>query len=156
MTIGRKLKKYNLPDRMIAKLTVEGNCVVWTGYRLKQGYGRLSYEGKLWLAHRLAFFFAKGYIDPSKCILHKCDNPSCVNPNHLKQGTKQENTLDSVRKGRHVNNSGMANGRAILTPSKVKTIRKLEAKGIPRKQLAQRFNVSIATIQRVAAKTNWN
>lgn len=71
-------------------------CIEWTGPRDKGGYGRMS-EGKL--AHREAFALAKG--DPSGMLVcHSCDNPSCVNPDHLWLGTGKDNQSDCVRKGR--------------------------------------------------------
>lgn len=73
-------------------------------YRMKDGYGRLSFGGTLYLAHRL-MAFAAGVITwdqlhAGNVVMHICDNPACINPEHLKLGTQTENIADRSRKGR--------------------------------------------------------
>lgn len=72
-------------------------CVLWTGYVDKNSYGKAS--GGRW-AHRLAWEKANGPIPRGLWVLHRCDNPPCVNPDHLFLGTNQENQLDCGAKGR--------------------------------------------------------
>ena len=74
------------------------SCWIWSGYK-KRGYGALKIDGKFIAAHRLSFYLHNGYM-PNICM-HTCDNPPCVNPEHLVDGTPQENRLDCVRKNRH-------------------------------------------------------
>lgn len=78
-----------------------------------QGYARVTYEGERVFAHRLAFFKANGYW-PEVCR-HKCDNPPCVNPNHLEDGTHKDNMRDMMSRGRGKNQflPGYRGGRAI-------------------------------------------
>lgn len=83
----------------------EGNrCWVWTGTKDEHGYGRLCYGGKEakadYKAHRMSYEMRFGPISNSKVICHTCDNPSCVNPNHLFEGTQADNAKDTSRKGR--------------------------------------------------------
>lgn len=75
-----------------------GDCWTWTASVDSDGYGHLGLEGKLVLAHRLAFYLTHGYW-PNVCR-HICDNPPCVNPAHLLDGTQADNIRDMVERGR--------------------------------------------------------
>lgn len=77
-------------------------CWIWTRSGIKQGYGLIRDGNGKKLAHRVAY---KLFVcDPGEVnVLHKCDNPACVNPDHLWLGTQQENALDCVKKKRHHN-----------------------------------------------------
>lgn len=93
-------------ERLSAKLTSDGDCLIWRGYTLPKGYGLISYQGKPMQTHRLAWKLAFGEIPPEMHVLHTCDNPPCCNPEHLFLGTNQDNIDDKMRKGRH--NNGMS------------------------------------------------
>lgn len=82
---------------------LQTRCWLWQGSRYTkddQSYGRLHVNGKTVRAHRYSFFLTNGYW-PKNYACHKCDNPPCVRPDHLFDGTSQENQLDSVAKGRN-------------------------------------------------------
>lgn len=90
--------------RFIAKVRVaqnEGDCWEWTGSADANGRGRFFFEGKIRTAYRVAFTLFNGPIPDGMMVCHSCDNPSCVNPEHLWIGTGSDNMRDAVRKGRH-------------------------------------------------------
>ena len=78
-------------------------CLEWTASRTKTGYGRFHFAGETQRAHRVAYTLAHGEIPEGLFVLHKCDNPSCVNVKHLRLGTTQENTADRTMRNRHHN-----------------------------------------------------
>ncbi len=79
-------------------------CIPWLAHKTSKGYGTLnvtSSNAKRTTAHRIAWVLAKGDLPPKILVLHSCDNPSCVNPEHLFLGSAQQNTDDMVSKKRH-------------------------------------------------------
>jgi len=81
-------------------IRTETGCVVWTGAKTDKGYGLIEVKGKTRRAHRVAYETFKGEIPAGLLILHRCDNPSCVNPEHLRTGTQVDNMQEMVAKGR--------------------------------------------------------
>jgi len=77
-------------------------CWVWTAYCLPKGYGRFKYKNKMHSVHRLSWEMHNAPIPNNHIVCHICDNPSCVNPEHLFVGTQKDNYDDMVRKGRRV------------------------------------------------------
>ena len=124
----------------------------------RAGYGEFSLNGKLIRAHRFSFqLFHNRLIQEGMCILHSCDNPLCVNPHHLTEGTQQENMTDKKNKGRGVQSKGEKNGLSKLTEAQVKEIRaKYDKKnGITTVQLALEYNVTNATIGYIIHRKIW-
>jgi hypothetical protein len=95
-------KKRPILDRLMDKVVKsESGCWLFVGCRVKSGYGKIArLRGKPVFAHRVAYEEMVGPIDGSY-VLHRCDTPSCVNPEHLFLGTAKENWLDARSKGRN-------------------------------------------------------
>ena len=102
--------------RFWSRIKKTKGCWVWTGKRDKNGYGRLWVKDGNIRAHRFSWTLHFGPVPEGLCVLHDCDNPSCVRPSHLFTGTNVENTKDRSTKGR--NACGDRNG-ARLHPEKL-------------------------------------
>lgn len=75
-------------------------CILFQGYINPSGYGYKWYQGKLWYAHRLAWYLANGEIPKGMYVCHTCDVKACIRPDHLFLGTPSDNQQDAVKKGR--------------------------------------------------------
>lgn len=125
-------------------------------YLDKDGYGQLKLNNKLILAHRFAFQnHHNRLIQDNMCICHKCDNRKCVNPNHLFEGTKRENTIDMMNKCRSA--KGEENGYSKLTVAQVLEIReKYSLGGTTQQKLGQEYGTSQQTICRIIRRELWS
>lgn len=129
-------------------------CWIWQGCIDARKYGRVVVQGKLFMAHRLSFELHNGEIPRGMCVCHTCDNPSCVNPLHLFLGTNADNTADKVRKGRQA--AGESHSNAKLTWDDVHKIRSLYRTGqYRRKDLAEQFSISLASIKKIVGGEHW-
>ena len=131
-------------------------CWIWTGARSAKGYGLFRQRSGRWTrvvrAHRLSYVMHVGPIPGGYHVLHSCDEPACVRPEHLRLGTDAENIAERSAKGRTARQNGAANGRAKLTETEVVMIREsLESEDA----LARRFGVSRASIGRVRRGEGW-
>ncbi len=82
-------------------IVVESGCWLWTGARRERGYGRVRWEGRIRSAHHIALYLRTGVMATDRdLVLHRCDEPSCVNPDHLYIGTQRDNMRDRFARGR--------------------------------------------------------
>ena len=118
-------KRAKLIDRFWKKVrkTAEAGCWLWTGSTIKGGYGTIKVNGVVMLAHRVSWILAGRELPGSLWVLHDCDTPPCVNPDHLFLGTHQDNVDDKVQKGRSHRPTGEKNPSAKLTRKQVEEIR---------------------------------
>ena len=105
-----------------------GGCWVWMGCLGEGGYGQISVNDKAVLAHRVSWELHVGKIPVGTgylgtCVLHRCDNPSCVRPDHLFLGSQADNIQDMMDKGRRAARSGENSPAAKLTDKQVDEIR---------------------------------
>ena len=99
LTRTGRLDKSTPYERMMSKTITNGGCVEYTGYTDGLGYGRVRNGAKV-LTHRLSWEHHNGPIPKGLLICHSCDNPPCVNVNHLFLGTNKDNVQDAINKGR--------------------------------------------------------
>lgn len=137
-----------------SKVLIGDGCWNWVGSICRDGYGKINLAG-LYLAHRFSFSDWYQKEIGKLCVLHKCDNPSCVRPDHLFLGTQEENILDMEKKGRAYHPIGDDHGRAKLTEIQVVEIRKLRASGISTGKLSKMFLVSKTNILSIVARSSW-
>lgn len=97
--------KINIEDKIRFEKKIEksaNGCWIWTGSKNSKGYGRVRIDKKEYMAHRISYNIYLGEIPYGLFICHKCDNPSCVNPEHLFTGTARDNTQDMLSKNRRI------------------------------------------------------
>lgn len=133
-------------------------CWVWLSTKNAQGYGRFSiqvgpYKQRWYSAHRLIWEWVHGE-EPELCVLHRCDNPSCVNPRHLFLGTHKENAADRDRKGRRRSPKGSLNGMAKVTEADVLDIRRRYVPAAAA-ELAAQHGLGVAHLRRIATGASW-
>lgn len=127
----------------------ESGCWEWKGRPESRGYGRLRRQGRLVLAHRLAYETWVGPIPGELFVRHKCDNPPCINPDHLETGTVQENNRDAAVRG----NGGR---RRKLSRDDVEDIRWVLGLGATGVDVARSYSVSHTQISRIKNRVQRN
>lgn len=132
------------------KVSPEPNsgCWLWIGAVNEFGYG-VTGKGR---AHRISYEQHKGVIPAGLCILHKCDVPSCVNPDHLFAGTKRDNLVDMYRKGRGRPPRGEGCHNHRLTEAQVCEIRSSDKSA---RFLGAKYGVSHTAIIRIKSRRKW-
>lgn len=129
-------------------------CWVWAYGKTTAGYGEFTFSSMLFYTHRIMWEEIHDKIPNGMCVLHNCDNPPCINPNHLFLGTKGDNTKDMLSKDRHP--KGEDCNYAKLTVNNVKDIRQLLSKGIYQKDIANLYGVSRLTISNIRTGRTWS
>ncbi len=141
--------KRSIVERFWEKVRKSDSCWEWIGSKNKRGYGQIfSQTGKRpELAHRVSYRLHTGC--PTAHVLHRCDNPACVRPDHLFEGTDADNVADMDRKRRRINAGSK------LSLNQVTEIRELLSAGHSQAKIAPRFGVSSSTVSRIATGSAW-
>ena len=152
--------------RFWSRVSKSDGCWVWTGAfsrsRLRgvPGYGVMRIGNQQFRANRLSYEINVGTIPRGLNVCHHCDNPACVRPDHLFLGTQKDNMVDRSAKGRAKtgkhDHRGEKNPAAKLTRIQAAEIRKLaQGRELPRKEIAQRYGISLQTICNIVKGRYW-
>jgi hypothetical protein len=138
-------------DVFLDRIEKTNSCWLWKGTKNSYGYGIFLLPGeKPVRAHRYSYEFHKGPIPDGLVVLHSCDNPLCVNPDHLSIGTRGDNNRDAKRKRRNAH--GEKNGQSKLTAEMVAAIL---SSNEPQITLAKRYGVGQGNISRIKNNHLW-
>lgn len=133
-----------------------GECLEWTAGKTKSGYPNIEYAGETRGNRVMALLiFGRDQLK-SKVVCHRCDNPSCLNPDHLFLGTQFENIQDRVRKNRTRSAIGERTGSAKLSESQAREVLAAARSGERYPSIAMRFGVHKETIGRIARGEYWS
>lgn len=129
-------------------------CWIWQGRPTEKGYGRIKCNKEKIFAHRLSFVLHGGTLEDGQCVLHSCDTPLCVNPKHLRSGTRVHNRADCVE--RHRQARGETQGSAKATEAIVADIRASYVfRKVTGKMLAERHGLGVSTVFNILYNNNW-
>lgn len=146
-----------LPENLRNKITPSANgCWEWTACKNRDGYGRVKWKGRVYLAHVLVHLLLVGEYPPGTESCHACDNPACVRPHeeHNRPCTKSKNLQEAYDRNRKV--KGEEHFNAKLTEADVAAIRARYAQGgINQTQLGEQYGVSHQTISRVVCGASY-
>lgn len=157
-----ELKEQEVADKLSNYIVNENGCWVYQGYTTPTHYGQfhiyckwLKVKKRKFAAHRVAYAFHNGVDPADKCVCHQCDNPSCINPDHLWLGTLSDNSRDMVRKGRQAQQDGELNAGSKLNEAKVLEIVARVRQGEQNKQIAADMGVNHGTVSLVRLGKTW-
>ncbi len=130
-----------------------GPCWIWTGRKTSQGYGRLG--ERYANIHRLSWQIHNGNIPDGLCVLHRCDNPPCVNPAHLFLGTYTDNARDMVSKGRNRGPRGETHSWAKITEMQAREVILRKERGESLRDVCKALNQPETTIANIYYGHTW-
>lgn len=137
----------------------ENGCMLWKGLASKKGlsgYGKIRIKGgKQIAAHRFSYEIHYGKIPNGLHVLHKCDIPRCVAPDHLFLGTVRDNALDKYAKNRGVHHLGEDNPRAKFSNKDIPEILALREQGWYLRKIAKHFGVAYNTIWKIVKRISY-
>lgn len=139
-------------ERFWSKVEKTGTCWNWTAYTLR-GRGMFQFQGGMKYAPRVSWYLHYGEW-PKEYVLHKCDNPSCVNPDHLFLGSQDDNMKDMVKKRRQAYHRGEENGRCKTTLETVIEIKKLLKTGLKTSEIRD-MGHPYGLVRAIKSGKNW-
>ena len=144
-------------DRILRNVVIHprSRCWHWIAARDRDGYGVTRNLGsrRTQRAHRVAYEAFNGPLSPDLLVLHECDRPSCVNPEHLRAGTHVDNVHDCKNKGRLADTRGECHGLSKLTEEKVRAIRQWTG---TQSEAARHFGVRQQAISKIVRGLRWS
>lgn len=141
-------------DRFWRRIEVSSSgCWVWSGQRDRKGYGRFFFNRSRWRLHRLTWTWVNGPIPRELQVCHKCDTPSCCNPDHLFLGTALTNNQDKVQKGRSC--YGDKNHFAKINRSDALSLLDKFNQGRSRRSLAEEYGISYSHAVQIINGRRW-
>ena len=147
-----------LRARFWSKVNILGadDCWEWQAHRKGNGYGQFTLRKGVFLtASRVSLALSGVVLGPELVACHTCDNPPCVNPNHLFAGTQRDNGNDCVQKGRANRASRAAHPSARLTEADIRAIRSEPERYGVKARLSRKYGVSETAIRRIRAGITW-
>ena len=136
---------------------VLGRCWKWLGDVRDNGYGRFWVNGGSVPAHRYSYEMHNSSVPDGMFVLHQCDNPECVNPDHLFVGTAFDNMRDMSTKGRARDQRGEKNNMSKLTIGDVRKMRQMYRSGnYIQRQLADEFRIALSTANQIVNRKAWS
>lgn len=142
--------------RFIERIEITKNCWLWNGYKNNCGYGEFKVNNRMTKAHRFSWSYYYGEIPSGLCVLHSCDNPGCVNPEHLFLGTPKDNAIDRQKKDRGHRPRGEQCANAKLKNEDVIKIRNRINNNETVMKIAKDYNVSWTTINSIKKQKTWS
>lgn len=140
------ITKNSLPDKQ--------GCWTWLKGKTSEGYGVVTINQVSWLAHRLSYTLFKTPLDSGATVVrHRCDNPSCVNPDHLEEGSVADNSRDAVVRNRICHGSNCHSAK--LTESDIPRIREMLADHISLCEIGRVFGVDSKVISLIRDGKGW-
>lgn len=167
--MGFKTKETTIRGRLLERIIkdVDTGCWVWTGHAIRPNrnashcYGVISIwnpetkRGRAETTHRLSYREFVGEIPAGMCVMHKCDNPRCINPEHLAIGTQTQNMADMYAKGRNGASRGENHSQTKITIAQVKAIRADYAVGATQSSLAAKYGLSKCNVWNIVNFKSW-
>lgn len=151
--MGRKKENYEASFTKKIFKDQQTGCWLWTASLNNRGYGWFrDRQNNTMTAHRASWIIFRGEIPKGMNVLHKCDMPKCVNPDHLWLGTKLENTADMIAKGRQKYVKGEDTYNHVLTELDIREIR-LDHR--TQREIASDYGVNQCTVWKIKQKKVW-
>ncbi|TSA41005.1 MAG: HNH endonuclease [Verrucomicrobiales bacterium] len=151
------MKKYSLQeqiDSFWSRVKKTDDCWIFSGGKKGRGYGQHRFQGQSQSAHRVSFQLCKGEIPKGILVCHTCDNPPCVNPDHLFLGTGKDNAQDMLKKGRENKEKGSKRYCSKLTEETCLQLKRL-LPSMTDVQLSKRFGISRMAVWFIRNGLRW-
>lgn len=136
----------------VKKKAGKDSCWEWQGFKNPWNYGIFSFLGKQFLAHRVSYAIVTGEVRPGFQVCHRCDNPPCVRPSHLFQGTAYDNCQDAKMKGRTNAPRGENHNSVVLDEKKVIAI---HGARLTYSQIMKKYGISKGCVMKIRTGRTW-